>query len=77
MSLPGFTAETAVEVEELGSERATRAKYRISVPGLVSRQIGLGDVIGRTASLAGLTPCGGCQRRAQALNSWLAFSPRR
>jgi hypothetical protein len=77
MSLPGFTAEAAVEVEEVGSEGATRAKYRISMPGLVSGPIGLGDFIGRTASLVGLAPCGGCQRRAQALNSWLAFSPRR
>jgi hypothetical protein len=77
MSVPGFTAETAVDVEEVGSEGATRAKYRISVPGLASGQIGLGDVIGRTASLVGLTPCGGCQRRAQVLNSWLAFSARR
>jgi hypothetical protein len=77
MSLPGFTAETAIDVEEAGSDGAMSAKYRISVPGLGSGQIGLGDVIGRTASLVGLTPCGGCQRRARALNSWLVFLPRR
>jgi len=78
MSLPGFTAESAVDdVEKAGSEEATCAKYRISVPGLVSGEIGLGDVITRTASLVGIAPCGDCRHRAQVLNSWFAFSPRR
>jgi hypothetical protein len=78
MSLPGFTAETAVaDVEEEDSEGTVRAKYRISVRGQASGEIGLGDVITRTASLVGIAPCGGCWRRAQALNAWLAFSPRR
>jgi hypothetical protein len=78
MSLPGFTAEAAVDdFEEEGGEAIRRARYRISLPGLASGEIGLGDVVARTASLVGLTPCGGCRRRAQALNSWLAFSSRR
>ena len=76
MSLPGFTAETAIDEESTpGSEGATGARYRISVPGLTSGDIGLGDFIGRTASLVGMAPCGGCSRRAQTLNSWLSFSP--
>jgi hypothetical protein len=78
MSIPGFTAETAVDdVTEAGSGGTTQAKYRVSLPGLASGEIGLGDVIARTAWLVGIPPCGGCQHRAQALNSWLAFSPRR
>jgi hypothetical protein len=78
MSLPGFTAELAVDdTEEADSGATTRAKYRISVPGSGSGETGLGDVIARTASLVGIGVCGGCRRRAQVLNSWLAFAPRR
>jgi len=78
MSIPGFTAETAVrDAEEAGSKGATRAKHHIRVPGLVSAEIGLGDAISRAASAVGISPCGGCGRRAQALNAWVSFSPRR
>ena len=76
MSIPGFTAETAIDEEaKPGSEGVARARYRISIPGLISAEIGLGDFIGRTASLVGMAPCGGCSRRTQTLNSWLSFSP--
>jgi hypothetical protein len=78
MSLPGFTAETVVdEGQDAGSGRGTGAKHRIGVLGLTSQEVGLGDVIARVTSLLGISPCGGCQRRAQALNSWISFSPRR
>jgi hypothetical protein len=78
MPIPGFSAEMAVDdLTEGGSEGAKRSRYRVSIPGLAGGEIGLGDVIARTVSLVGIAPCGGCQRRAQALNSWLAFSPRR
>jgi hypothetical protein len=50
--------------------------YRVNLPGFISEDVGLGDVIKRVTSTVGLRPCGGCLRRAQALNSWLVFSPR-
>lgn len=78
MSIPGFTAETAVDGslnEE--SEGGTHARHRISVPGLLSEEVGLGDVIARIASVAGISPCGGCRRRAQILNAWVSFGSRR
>jgi len=78
MSIPGFTAETVVdESQDAGSGGGTRARNRISVPGLTSEEVGLGDVIARVASLVGISLCGGCRRRAHALNAWVAFSPRR
>ncbi len=78
MGLPGFTADKAIDDAEDGTaEDSPRARYRIAVPGLASGEVGLGDVISRTTSLVGITPCGGCRRRAQALNGWLSFSPRR
>ena len=51
--------------------------HRVRLPGFVSEEeIGLGDVIKRTSSYLGIRPCGGCGRRAGALNRWLVFSRR-
>ena len=78
MGIPGFTASAVDENDEERSvENGAAAVHRISVPGLISKEIGLGDVIARIASGVGIQPCGGCRRRAQALNSWVSFTPRR
>jgi hypothetical protein len=55
-----------------------RQPYRVRLPGFLrEEEIGLGDVIRRATSVAGIRPCGGCARRAAELNQWLAFAPRR
>lgn len=55
-----------------GDDRHPR---RVRLPGfLIDEELGLGDVIKRAASFVGIKPCGGCQRRADALNRWLKFS---
>ncbi len=39
------------------------------MPGFVGDGVtGLGDVIKRAMSTVGIRPCGGCDRRAEALN---------
>lgn len=49
----------------------------IRLPGFVfDHDIGLGDLIKRATSVVGLKPCGGCERRAAALNRWLIVSGR-
>lgn len=46
--------------------------YRARLPEFVSdEEIGLGDVIKRATSYFGIKPCGGCERRAAALNRWV------
>jgi hypothetical protein len=51
---------------------------KVRLPRFVlDEEIGLGDVVKRTTSYFGVRPCGGCARRAEALNRWLAFTPRR
>jgi hypothetical protein len=56
----------------------TRQPYRVRLPGFVSdEEVGLGDLIKRATSTAGIRPCGGCAQRAAILNRWLAFSGRR
>ena len=48
---------------------------RVRLPGfLVEGETGLGDVIKRATAAAGGRPCGGCERRAQALNRRVVFS---
>jgi hypothetical protein len=52
--------------------------HRVRLPGFISDQdVGLGDLIKRATSAVGIKPCGGCQRRAAALNRWMMFSGRR
>jgi hypothetical protein len=47
----------------------------IRLPGFFAEnEIGLGDVIKRATSVIGIKACGGCERRAAALNSWLVFN---
>jgi hypothetical protein len=54
-----------------------RAGAPIRLPGFVSdRDIGLGDLVKRATSALGIKPCGGCERRAAALNRWLILSGR-
>lgn len=49
--------------------------HRVRLPGfLIEEEIGLGDLIKRTTYAMGIQPCGGCERRAAALNRWMSFS---
>ena len=52
--------------------------HRVRLPGFIAdEEIGLGDVIKRaTTSYFGMQPCGGCGRRAAALNRWIVFTNR-
>ncbi|HJT57939.1 MAG TPA: hypothetical protein VJ761_15660 [Ktedonobacteraceae bacterium] len=65
------------EVRSDSGGKARRQPFRVRLPGFVSDEdIGLGDVIKRVTSTAGIQPCGGCEKRAAALNHWLVFSGR-
>ena len=51
--------------------------HRVRLPGFLSsntEEVGLGDVITRVTRAAGITPCGGCARRASRLNGWMVFT---
>ena len=55
-----------------------RQPYRVRLPGFISdKDVGLGDAIKHVTYAVGITPCGGCEKRAAALNRWLTFSGRR
>jgi hypothetical protein len=68
--------------EEQPPERATgstaRQPYSVRLPRFVrDEDIGLGDLVKRTTASLAIKPCGGCERRAAALNRWLTFTSRR
>ena len=66
------------ESKEVRVARGERKPRRVRLPGFVSDQdVGLGDAIKRATSTVGIRPCGGCERRAAALNRWFVFSGRR
>lgn len=53
-------------------------RHRVRLPGFVTEpEVGLGDVIKRATSLAGIKPCQPCLARAATLNRWMVFSGRR
>jgi hypothetical protein len=54
-----------------------RAQRVVRLPGFINdKEVGLGDVVKHATSTLGIRPCGGCERRAAALNRWVAFSGR-
>ena len=75
-----FEREKTVMKEEEKTTAAaagetTRRAHRVRLPGfLVEEEIGLGDVVKRATYAMGIKPCGGCEKRAAALNRWMRFS---
>jgi hypothetical protein len=58
-------------------DQADHPPHRVRLPGFVrDEEIGLGDAIRRATSFLGVKPCGGCERRAAALNRWIVFTSR-
>ena len=61
------------------TEKKPDQPYRVRLPGFIAddEDVGLGELIKRVTSAAGIKPCGGCQRRANTLNRWMVFSGKR
>lgn len=58
-------------------DQSEHPPHRVRLPGFITdEEIGLGDVIKRATSYIGIKPCGGCERRAVALNRWVIFTSR-
>jgi hypothetical protein len=61
---------------ERSTPSARPRPFEVRVPGFVTdEEIGLGDVIKRATAAVGVRPCGGCGRRAAALNQRVVFAP--
>ena len=56
-------------------ETNERKPYRIRLPGfLIEQEVGLGNAIQRVTYAMGIKHCGGCEKRAAALNRRIIFS---
>ena len=65
------------EANRTQTDEEARQPYRVRLPGFITdEEVGLGEVIKRATASAGIRPCGGCDRRAAALNRWFVFSGR-
>ena len=54
---------------------AEHQPHRVRLPGfLLDKEIGLGDAIMRMTYAMRIKPCGGCEKRAAALNRWVHFT---
>jgi hypothetical protein len=54
------------------------APYRVRLPGFVTEEeVGLGDLVKHITYKMGIAPCGGCEKRAAALNHRLVFAGKR
>jgi hypothetical protein len=48
---------------------------KVRLPGFITgEEVGLGDVVKRVTYAMGIKPCGACERRAAAMNRWMAFT---
>lgn len=57
------------------NEESPGQPHPVRLPGfLIEEEIGLGDAIKRVTYAMGIKPCGGCERRAAALNRWVHFT---
>jgi hypothetical protein len=60
---------------EAEPDTTERPPYRVRLPGfLVEEELGLGDALKRVTYAMGIKPCGGCEKRAAALNRWVRLS---
>ena len=63
------------EEKENPQRSAEDEPHRVRLPGFIKdEEIGLGDVVKRATYAVGIRPCGGCERRAAALNRWMVFT---
>lgn len=53
-----------------------RDGVRITIPIKTSREVGLGDAVEAVTKAIGIKPCGGCRKRAAALNRKVVFRGR-
>jgi len=58
-------------------DQSEHSPRRVRLPGFMTDEdIGLGDVVKRATSYLGIKPCGGCERRAAAMNRRIVFTRR-
>jgi hypothetical protein len=58
-----------------GNANSKNEPFQVRLPGFIrDEEIGLGDIVKRMTYAAGIRPCGGCEKRAAALNRRVIFT---
>ncbi|MET8794939.1 hypothetical protein ABZV91_00510 [Nocardia sp. NPDC004568] len=56
------------------ADEPNRGHSAVRLPGFVNDEdIGFGDLMKRVTATAGIRPCRGCERRAEALDRWITI----
>jgi hypothetical protein len=57
------------------TEETQTTPRKVRLPGFITgEEVGLGDAVKRVTYAMGIKPCGGCERRASAMNRWMVFT---
>jgi hypothetical protein len=57
------------------TEETQMAPRKVRLPGFITgEEVGLGDVVKGVTYSMGMKLCGGCERRAAAMNRWMVFT---
>jgi hypothetical protein len=57
------------------AEETQTKPRKVRLPGFITEEeVGLGDVVQRVTYAMGIKSCGGCERRAAAMNRWVVFT---
>jgi len=65
-----------MQTEDPAATNDTKSRpYKVTLPGFITdEEVGLGDAVKRVTYAMGIKPCGGCDRRAAAMNRWMVFT---
>jgi hypothetical protein len=56
------------------ADERSSSRHHVRLPRFIAAEpVGLGDVIKRVTTTAGVRPCDECERRAARLNRWVTF----
>jgi hypothetical protein len=59
----------------MAKDETEATPHKVRLPGFISDEdVGLGEVVKRVTYAMGIKPCGGCERRAAAMNRWMVFT---
>lgn len=68
-------SENSTVENSTAKDEARSKPYKVRLPGFIADEaVGLGDVVQRVTYAMGIKPCGGCERRAAALNRRMVFT---
>ena len=74
---PGSLSRTAPVTNTASPGHRAPPRFQVRLPRfMITRDVGLGDVVKKGTSSVGIQPCSACRKRARTLNRLLRFTSR-